>query len=560
MHRRLLAISALALTLLWPHHGLAEDHVVRVQLLGFNDFHGQLAPVKIAGERPRGGAAVLAAYLRDQMARFSGPSLIVHAGDHVGASPPSSGLLKDEPAIQFLNLLGNDACTPRTRMNPRCNLVGTPGNHEFDEGERELMRLYRGGTRAHGPQLERPYRGAAFPLVSANVIVARTGAPLFAPYVIKELAGVRVGVIGAVVATTPEMVVASGVRGLRFLDEATAINRAARALAQQGIHALVVTIHQGAPQRVYEGPTRRDAEPPSGAIAAIVAALDPEIDVVISGHAHAFTNALLPNRQGAPVLVTQALSAGAAYAAIELTLDRRNGDVIDKVASIVATYGDAGPGLTPAADVAELVERAERAVAPLTERVIGHTPVALVDQETPAGESPLGNLVADAQRAATNAQIAFMNQGGVRADIDAGEITWGELLSVHPFGNVLIAMDLTGAQIASALEQQWQSEPPRRLFVSGLSYVWDPRRTPGSRVVSVRVGADALAPAARYRVVVNSFLAEGGGDFTMFRAGKRQRRGPLDLDALERYIASQPAPLSPPPLGRVQMLSSDAAR
>jgi 5'-nucleotidase len=529
-----------------------DTRLVRVQLLALNDFHGQLAPGKQLLGRPVGGAAVLAAYLRDAAARFPGDTLIVHAGDHVGASPLESALLQDEPSIQFLNLLGNRFCSWRARLDPRCNLVGIPGNHEFDDGLAELLRLLRGGNARNGPFLQSPYRGASFPYVSANVLHARDGSSVFPAFVIKRAGGVRIGVIGAVLEATPSMVVAAGVRDIRFASEAEAINRAVARLRKAGVEAIVVSIHQGSAQPPYEGPTRRDANMPEGEMTRLVGKLDAAVDVVISGHAHAFSNAFVKGRDGSEVLVTQALSAGSAYAQIELTLDSVTRDVVAKTARIVPTYADSGPGRTPSADVAALVQRAQDRVAGLASRVLGSTRAPLSHTPNAAGEAELGNLIADAQRHALGADVALMNLGGIRADLDAGEITYGELFALQPFGNSLVQMKLSGAQLLRALEQQWRSTPARVLQVSGLSYVWDPQAPVGRRVIAARVGGGALAAEASYRVVVNNFLAEGGGDFEVFREGSERSGGPADIDALVAYIEQLGRPVDVAIEGRIR--------
>ena len=531
----------------------AADEPAHVQLLGLNDFHGQLGPAKKLFDRPVGGAAVLAAYLRDATARFAGDTLIVHAGDWVGASPPSSALLQDEPAISLLNLLSNRFCSYGNRMNAKCNVVGTAGNHEFDEGAGELLRLLRGGTAKRGPFLDRPWRGARFPYVSATVVDTKRGGTLLPPYVIKQLSGVRIGVIGAVLRSTPSMVIAGGVSQLRFLDEATAINRYVEQLKKQGIQTIVVTIHQGGAQAPYEGPTRPDVAGPSEGIAPIVAKLDDAVDVVVSGHAHSFTNALMNNEHGHPILVTQCPNAGIAFASIELDIDKKTRDVIRKVATIHATFADAGPGLTPAPDVAELVRRADERVAPLAARVVGEAPSAISQTPSATGESALGNLIADAQRAAVDAQIALMNQGGIRTSLDAGPVTWGELFAIQPFSNPVVVVDLTGAQVARVLEQQWD-DPSRAhvLQVSGLRYRWDPKLPAGARVHDVVVNDAALVPSAVYRVAVNSFLAGGGSGFTVLREGDNARTGPVDLDALVTYVERLGKPVTAVVEGRVQ--------
>jgi 5'-nucleotidase len=250
-------------------------------LLGLNDFHGQLSAGRLVANRPVGGAAVLVPYLHAAQQDSRDPDLsdrtfIVHAGDHVGATPPESALLQDEPSIGFLNLLANQYCRYEDRgdnrdrrrgwddhdakedrrdhrMHPKCNLVGTPGNHEFDEGKDELFRLLNGGNHPAGPFLESPYRGARYPTVSSNVVEEKTGKPILPPFAIKQVNGVRIAFIGAVLKETPTIVTPSGVAGLKFLDEADTINRYVRWLRMtEGIHTLVVLIHQGGRQPTYE--------------------------------------------------------------------------------------------------------------------------------------------------------------------------------------------------------------------------------------------------------------------------------------------------------------------
>ncbi|WP_211194711.1 bifunctional metallophosphatase/5'-nucleotidase [Pyxidicoccus fallax] len=540
----------------WTEKGANPRSWREVKVLGFNDFHGQLSP-RTVGTRPAGGAAVLASYLKAAQAGMEDRTVIVHAGDHVGASPPASALLQDEPAISFLNLLGNAHCSSWWRMNPRCNLVGTLGNHEFDEGRAELLRLLYGGAHPEGPFLEDPYRGTTFPYVSANVVDARRGEPLLPPYVVKMLRGIPVGFVGAVTRTTPRIVTPAGVAGLAFEDEAVAINRAVAKLKRQGVRAIVVTIHEGDRMTTYEGPTNPDLPGPGGSIADIVERLDDEVDVVVSGHAHSFTNALVKTSTGKTVLVTQAFSSSTAYADISLKLDPFTRDVVAKSAAVYTTWADAGPGLTPDPKVAALVKRAEDAVAPLVNRVLGTSAQDITRTVSPAGESALGNLIADAQRAKMGTDFAFMNPGGIRADLDAGAITWGELFTIQPFANDLVRMDLTGAQVKTVLEQQW-SDParPRILQVSGLTVRYDSSLPSGSRIVSVRKGGVELDPAGLYSVTVNSFLAGGGDGFVELLNGANRVVGPVDLDGLVEYVLGfEGEPVSTTIEGRISQVN-----
>ena len=542
--------------LVWRDPRWRQDPVVRIKLLGINDFHGQLSPRPV-GNRLAGGAAVLASYLERAAADAESGALIVHAGDHVGASPPNSALLHDEPSIAFLNLLANDQCFYAGRLarlpaalqpylQPRCNVVGTFGNHEFDEGIDELLRLIFGGTHEDGPFIESPWRGARFPYVSANVLWADTGVPVVAPYAVQLVGGVRIGVVGAVLKETPTIVTPAGVAGLSFTDEAAAINAAVRKLKAQHVVAIVVSIHQGTTQASYTGSTDPAVQGITGPVVDIVGQLDDEIDVVISGHYHGFTNALVENANGKEILLTQAFSSSTAYGDIDLAVSRRSGDVVEKSAAIVTTWTDEGPGLSPDPDVAELVGEADARVAPLVERVIGTTATALTRAETAAGESTLGNLIADAQRVASGAQFAFMNPGGIRADLDAGEVTWGELFTIQPFSNDLVSMDLTGAQIDLLLEQQWLGQASQRILkTSGLTYVWDALAPIGERVTEIRdASGQLLDPAASYRVTVNSFMASGGDNFVVLVEGTDRVVGPVDLEALVDYVTALPQPFS----------------
>lgn len=561
-----------------------KGSLIQVQILGINDFHGQISAGRLVANRPVGGAAVLASYLAAAQTDPNDPSLadrtfIVHAGDHVGASPPESALLQDEPAISFFNVLANRYCQLNDRhpdhtrpweaheaqedrrdrrLHPHCNLVGTPGNHEFDEGKDELFRLLNGGNHPKGPFLENPYRGARYPMVSSNVVEEKTGKPILPPFVIKNVNGVRIAFIGAVLKQTPTIVTPSGVAGLKFLDEADSINRSVQWLRnEEGIHTFIVVIHQGGTQTSYQGPTQPGKVVTGQDILDIVSRLDDDVDVVVSGHAHSFTNALLKNRNGAEILVTQAFSASTAYGDIDVTIDRKTRDVVAKSAAIVTTFADAGPGLIPDAKVAELVQQAQVKVAPLVNRVIGTAATAMTRTENTAGESALGNLIADAQRAALGTDFAFMNPGGIRADLAAGPVTFGHVFTMQPFGNSLVRMDLTGQQIYDLLNQQWAATQPfpRILSTSGLTYTWDFTRPSGDRVTEVRRNGALIDRQATFSVTVNSFIAAGGDNFTVLLQGKNQVGGLLDLDALIAYIQALPQPFSAAIEGRIIRLN-----
>jgi len=548
------------LSVQWRAANAAKTKTPRhIKLLGFNDFHGQLSTGKLVGGRPVGGAAVLASYLHAAEAQAQDGSIIVHAGDFVGASPAASALLQDEPSISFLNMLANSACA-QGKMSRGCNVVGTLGNHEFDEGLKEVKRLLNGGNYASGPFLEDPWKGSIVPYVNANVVRSKGGQPILPPYVIKKIKDVNIGFIGAVLKGTPTIVTPTGVAGLTFKDEAASINQQVAKLKALGIHAIVVTIHQGQAQSPSnENPTNpAGTEPTAGAIVDIVKQLDDEVDIVVSGHSHSFMNTLISNSNGKKMLVVQAFSASTAYDDIDVTIDPLTQDVVEKSARVLTTWADQGPGLAPDTAVASLVAQAEAKVAPLINQVIGTAAVDITTVENSAGESAMGNLIADAQRASTGTEVAFMNPGGIRAGLVAGPVTWGALFTIQPFGNTLVTMKLTGAQILTALEQQWLGQPfPRIMKASGITYSWDNAMPVGSRIVSgsVKINGVPLVTSQTYNVTVNNFMATGGDNFTVFKSGTNQTGGAVDLDALIAYVKTLSQPFSAAIEGRITRLN-----
>mgnify|MGYP001359263316 CR=1 FL=1 len=524
---------------------------VDVKLLGINDFHGQLSTGRTVAGRPVGSAAVLASYLLAAARDYGDRAFLVHAGDHVGASPPASALLQDEPSIEFLNLMNKRL---GGRGKKKWQVVGALGNHEFDEGRAELLRLLKGGNHPNGPFLEDPWGGSDVPYVCANVVDTATGKTLLPAFQIRSVAGIKIGFVGAVTKTTPTIVTPSGVAGLTFRDEADAINDAVGALRREGVETIVVLIHEGGSQSSFTGDTRA-AGAVSGTIVSIVDRLDDAVDVVVSGHTHSFTNAVLTNAHGTPMLVTQSFSASTAYSDIRLTIDCTTGDVTHATAAVVTTWADDGPGLNPVAEIAQLAADAEASVAPLVNQVIGTASAGLTRTQNGAGESDLGNFIADAQRAAMGTDVAFMNPGGVRADLAAGTVTWGALFTIQPFGNSLVQMDLTGAQIDDLLEQQWSVN--RVLQPSGITYTWDAAQPVGQRVAlaDIFVNGAPIDATATYTVTVNSFLAGGGDGFTVLLGGTSLVGGAVDLDALIAYVQSLAQPFGVPTGGRITRLN-----
>jgi 5'-nucleotidase len=549
---------------------------VAVKVLAINDFHGQISAGQKIGSAAVGGAGVLAAYLKNAMAGKEGRTILVEAGDLVGASPASSALLQDEPTISFFNSLANASCgkmpplaqqTPGIErfdalFDPGCNLVGVPGNHEFDEGVDELMRLLGGGNHPSGPFLDDPWGGARFPVISANIWKA-DGELLFRPYVVKIVSGVPVAFIGATLQSTPSIVVPSGVAGLTFGDEADAINAQVKELQAQGIHAFVAVIHDGAyTQAFYAGPTDPNQPGPSTDLLGLVARLDADVDVAVTAHTHWFTNALVKNAGGKDVLCVQAYNAGKDYADVDLVVDPVTDEIVSKTAQIVATYAS---GVTPDPAMLALTAAAEARVAPLTSQVIGQTTAVILRTQTAGGESPLGDLVAEAHRVAMGADFGITNPGGLRADLpvscSAGgcNITWNDCFTAQPFANQVMKVTLTGQQLKDTLEQQFvgcngQSQT-RMLQISGFKYSWSGSGTCGNRVASLtQADGTPIDMGARYAVAMNNFLQGGGDGFTTLKAGTNVSPGPVDLDALVAYLKAMTASYVPATDGRAMKL------
>ena len=442
--------------------------------------------------------------------------MVVGAGDLVGASPLASALNHDEPSIVLMNTLGLD--------------VSSVGNHEFDEGLDELLRLQRGGCRTDAPCPGPAFPGAHFPYLAANVL-DRTGTPILPATLLKKVGGATVGFIGVVLRETPSIVTPSGVAGLTFGDEADAVNAAVPKLRQAGADAIVVLIHQGGAQapgsppgecRGFTGPLVDIAQRFRG------------VDVIISGHTHQAY--VCPDLGGA--LTTSAGAFGRFLTRIELDLDPVKHRLLSRKATQVAVTHD----IAPDARAKAIVDRAVADAAPLAGKRVGRLAVGLSRKASEAGESSLGSVVADAHLAVTRkngAAIAFTNSGGLRADLPAGDVTYAQAFAAQPFGNTLVTFTITGGQLTTVLEQQWLGSRPKILQPSAnVSYAWSASAAPGSRVVpgSLKVDGRPLAPDTRVRLTVNSFLAAGGDGFTVFAKGTDRVVGPPDLEALVEYL------------------------
>jgi 5'-nucleotidase len=588
--RLLGAAGALLLVLASPaaahkrhHHHHHKPKDVKVQLLALNDFHGNLQTSTTGGiridpppvqppppaeqlptSRPAGGAAILGSYLRE-LRRGHRNSLFVAAGDLIGASPLVSALYHDEPTIEALNLLGLD--------------LSSVGNHEFDEGEAELKRMQRGGCHpTDGCDTGHTFEGADFKYLAANVVRKDDAKTLFRPYAIRRFQGKKIGFIGMTLEGTPSIVSPSGISNLSFLDEAATANRYARELRRKhGVKAIVVLLHEGGAQT----PSTFNTNPATytgcngftGPIVDIVNNTTDDVDLFITGHTHQAYDCVIDGRP-----VTSSSSAGRLLTDIELTLGR-GGDVKAVQTDNIATYSE---GRTPVKRVDKLVKYYEERSRPIREEPVGRVAEDITNDPEDTDDSrefPLGNLIADAQLAATegDGDVALMNPGGVRNDLKvapsgaegAGVVTYEEAFNVQPFNNLVVTQTFTGAQLLDVLKDQWCGSAAVNVLLpsSTLTYTFDqsvatsivntPCASAANPVSDVMIAGAPLDPAASYRVTTNNFLADGGDGFPSLTAGTSRTTLPgFDVDALVKYLAPSEtgAPLQAPATDRIDVV------
>jgi 5'-nucleotidase len=546
-----------------------KGQLVDLQLLAFNDYHGHLRDSDGAGEvagEPAGGGEYLSTKLKELRAGNKN-SLTVAAGDLIGGSPAFSGLFHDEPSVESVNAMGLD--------------VSSVGNHEFDEGVTELLRMQNGGCHpvdgCYFP--DEPYAGADFQWLSANVVETATGETPLPPYWIERFQSIDVAFIGMTLEATDTLVAAAGIEGYDFLDEAETANALVPILQEQGVEAIVVLLHEGGSQTPPPGEVDACVGI-TGPIVAINDALDPAIDVLITGHTHLPYNCLLPDAAGQPRIVTSAYSYGRVVSEVDLVLDKRTQDVRRDLSSS-KNYPVIRAEIAPDPAITAVIEK----WTPLFDEA-GNTPIGTITADINRGgdppgsdrgvESAAGNLVADAQLWATSANgadIAFMNPGGVRTDLTYassqdppegdGVVTFGEAFSFQPFGNTLKTFPMTGAQIVSVLEEQCQPADASRPFLHlGVSdgFTYDLATTiedgvcTSVTISNVELNEDPLDLSASYDVTVNSFLSDGGDNFVTFDAVTAPKLdGGLDLEALTNYLGTF-GPVAPPPIDRVNEL------
>ncbi|MET8988043.1 bifunctional metallophosphatase/5'-nucleotidase [Nonomuraea wenchangensis] len=555
---------------------------VPVRLLALNDFHGNLEPPTGSSGRmvdengktvDAGGAAYIAAHMK---ALTDKNTIAVAQGDLIGASPLLSAAYHDEPSVEFLGKLGLK--------------VAAVGNHEFDEGYTELRRIMKGGCHpVDGCSPAGPWKGATFDYVGANVLfknpnertdalaalgakqaqakklMADWGVPALPPVSVKWVNGVPIGFIGLVTQTTPNIVTAEGIKNLKFIDEVKAANVASKILKLVGVKAQVVLVHEG--DQVNAGQSPDACSAVAGAGSRIATQVDPEIDVVLTGHSHQAYLCKVKDPAGNDRLYSQGGSFGRVITQVDLKVNLKNLD-IDR-SSVVADNHVVTRTVDPDPDISTFVETWKDRVAPVANKAIGSITAELSNTAGPSGESPLGDVIADAQLAATrtggNAQIALMNPGGVRfplsypsspADEGDGVVTYGEAFAVQPFNNLMQVVTLTGAQLKTVLEQQFTGGPNNQPFnkilqpSANFTYTYSTSAAWGSKVSDMKIDGMPVTDTQTIRVAANNFLVGGGDAFAAFTEGTDLWSGPLDIDAFVAYLGAN-SPVAPPATNRI---------
>ena len=565
-----------------PADASKAPKTVPVRLLALNDFHGNLEPPTGSSGRmvdetgatvEAGGAAYVATHMK---ALTDKNTIAVAQGDLIGASPLLSAAYHDEPSVEFMGKLGLK--------------VAAVGNHEFDEGYTELRRIMKGGCHpVDGCSPAGPWKGAKYDYVGANVLfknpneksdalaalgaqqaqakklMSDWGVPALPPVSVKWMNGVPIGFIGLVTQTTPNIVTADGIKDLKFVDEVKAANLASKLLKLVGVKAQVVLVHEGDQVTAGQSPDACSAVP--GAGNRIATQVDPEIDVILSGHSHQAYLCKVKDPAGQDRLYSQGGSFGRVITQVDLNVNVKTRD-IDR-ASVVADNHVVTRTVAPDPEISAFVQTWKDRVAPVANKAVGRITADITNTAAPSGESPLGDLIADGQLAGTktggNAQIALMNPGGVRASLtfagsSAGEgdgvVTYGEAFTVQPFNNLMQVVTLTGAQLKTVLEQQFTGGPNAQPFTkilqpsANFTYTYSSGAAWGSKVSNMKIDGVAVTDTQTIRVAANNFLVGGGDAFLGFKDGTELWSGPLDIDAFVDQLGRD-NPIAPPATNRI---------
>ncbi|MCA9508081.1 MAG: bifunctional metallophosphatase/5'-nucleotidase [Myxococcales bacterium] len=518
-------------------HAQNESDFVRIQLIGINDFHGNLEPptgsLGTINGISAGGIEYLATHIKN-LKENQRHSLILSAGDLFGASPLLSALFDDKPTIEAMNLLGLD--------------INAIGNHEFDKGWEKMQKLILGECSGKMCGEKDKFGGAQFEMLASNVIIDKTGKTLFPSYSVRQFGAVKIAIVGVVLKDAPNVIAKDSIEGLTFKDEAQTVNALIPELKSQGVSTIILLIHEGG----FNAGDYNGCKGISGPIVNIVQKLDDEVGVVLSGHTHQAYNCNINDK-----IVTSAASYGRLVTEIFIDVDVESGQLIRSAADNIVVTRTVKKDIEQSA----LIKKYQSMAAPITQKIVGTIQESFTKQVNRAGESTLGKMIADAQLETTNklskqeSSVAFVNPGGIRTDIvyasssnneGDGKVNFGEVYAVQPFGNSIISMMLSGQQIVDILEQQFVgcgASKKRVLQVSkGFSYQYDERGPACHKVIpsSIFINQKALVLEENYRVCANSFLADGGDGFSGFNKGWDKTIGVLDIDALANYLESHP--------------------
>ncbi|MCO0601324.1 5'-nucleotidase C-terminal domain-containing protein [Peribacillus butanolivorans] len=495
----------------------AED-TVSVKLLSVNDLHGKIDVTATINNVNYGRADYLASYLKARKATNPDNTLIIHSGDMIGGSSPVSALLRDEPTVEIMEAIGFD--------------VGTVGNHEFDKGTQEFLRMVNGGDHPNGTQ---GYNGMDFPVIAANVEYKDSGKLILDPYAIKEVDGVKIGFIGVATVETPNMVMASGIQDIRFTDEAAAVNKYTEELKAQGIKAIVVLAHV---------PGNQSGEMATGQIASLAKNVDDEVDVIIAAHNHVKLNAIVDNK-----LIVQSWEYGKSFADIDLNIDRATGDIVEKHAEIVDVIQE---GATPDPEVSAILAKYKEMAGPKLNEVMGYAATPMTGGypiKGIIGDNALGNLIADGMNDEMKSDFALMNGGGIRDVLAQGEISWENLFNIQPFNNTLVTVTIPGSALEPILNAQISSYGPD-VSISGFSYTWD---SATRKVVNIYLpDGTPIDKNGTYTLTVNNYMYEHETDkYKIRQYGNDPVQGPEDLQATGNFVKSFNGPIHYVAEGRI---------
>ncbi|MDR2997489.1 MAG: ExeM/NucH family extracellular endonuclease, partial [Microbacterium sp.] len=498
----------------------ATQPPISIDIATINDFHG-----RIEADGAAGGAAVLAGAIKQ--VRDANPNTVfAAAGDLVGASTFTSFILDDNPTIDALNAAGLD--------------VSATGNHEFDQGWEDLR--------------DRIQQRADWEYINSNVFLKGTDTTALAPSWVKDVDGVKVGFVGAVTEELDSLVSPEGIKDLDVRDIAASVNKAADALtdgdpANGEADVVILLVHEGATTTDVSSIT------PDSALGKIVYGVDKNVDAIVSAHTHLAYNHVIDGRP-----VVSAGQYGENFGLMNLKVDPKSHELLS-ISNEIKPLTEAGKPLYPAVpEVQSIVDAAKKEADVLGAEKVGDITADFNrarqsdgKTENRGGESTIGNFVADVQQWSTGAEIALMNPGGIRTNLTYassgatdpdGNLTYREAATVQPFANTLVTLELTGAQLKSVLEEQWQpagaSRPFLKLGVSqGFEYTYDPAAAVGERITSMTLNGTVIDPAKSYLVAANSFLAAGGDNFfTLAKGVNKKDTGKVDLQSMVDWFSA----------------------